>query len=348
MLVQAEDLRNTCIQLLGKAGVPAKHTQECTDVLVEADLEGTGSHGVMRLPIYLSAIERGQIDPAAQVRVEETGPGTATINGGNALGQVVGMTAMTTAIRKAREVGIASVTACHSNHFGAAAYYTHMAARASLVGICTTNSPPAIPAWGGREAYLGTNPLAIAFPTASGDPLSIDLSMSVVARGKIIQAVRSNQPIPLGWAIDKEGRETTDAKAALAGAMLPLGGAKGFALALAIEILSAVLSGSAFGPHVNSILEQDTNPANVGHWFVVIDISRFLPLATFLAQLDELLAGLRGTNLADGYITLRMPGERRAGLRRQQLVEGINLPAETIQALNFWANRLAVQPLAAR
>ncbi len=346
MLVQAEVLKDTCVQLLGKAGVLVSPAQQCANVLVEAELEGAGSHGVMRLPIYLAAIERGQIDPTGIAIVEETGPGTATVNGANCLGQVVGVAAMTTAIRLASLAGVAIVTARNSNHYGAAAYYTQMAARAGMIGISTTNSPPAIPAWGGREAYLGTNPLAIAFPTASDDPLSVDLSMSVVARGKIIQAAQSNRPIPLGWAIDSEGRETTDAKAALSGAMLPLGGAKGFALALAIEILSAVLSGAAFGPHVNSILEQDTNPANVGHWFMAIDIGRFLPLATFLSQLEVLLAELRDTNLAVGYTTIRLPGERRARLRRQHLAEGINLPEETIQALNFWANHLSVEPLA--
>jgi LDH2 family malate/lactate/ureidoglycolate dehydrogenase len=348
MLVQAATLENICVQLLLKAGVPPAAARQCADVLLEAELEGTGSHGVIRLPVYLSAIERGQIDPAGAVEIVDTGPGTATVNGGNTLGQVVSVAAMQTAIRKAAETGVASVTARNSNHYGAASYYTRMAARAGMIGISSTNSPKAIPAWGGREAFLGTNPLAIAFPTASDEPLSVDLAMSVVARGKIMQAARANRPIPPGWALDEAGRETTDAGAALAGAMLPLGGPKGFALALAIEILSGVLSGAAFGPHVASIMEQDTDPANVGHWFLALDISRFLPLPVFFSQLEELTAGLKATKLAEGHSLIRMPGERGAGLRRQHLLEGLNLPGETVQALNLWAAKFEVEPLNAR
>ena len=345
MVISAEELKNICCQLLVKAGVPAEAALQCSEVLVEADLEGTNSHGVMRLPIYLAAIERGQLDPGGSINIEQTAAATGIIDGGNTLGQVVSVAAMREAIRLAREAGVGSVTARNSNHYGAAAYYTHMAAREGMVGLSATNSPPALPAWGGREAYLGTNPLAIAFPTRSGEPLSIDLSLSVVARGKIIQAAKANKPIPVGWAVDKDGRETTNPTAALAGALLPLGGAKGFALALAVEIFSAILSGAAFGPHVNSILEQDTHPANVGHWFLAIDIKRFLPFDTFLDRLEILVAEMKASSLAEGFSQIRMPGERRAQLRRQQLAEGIKLPDETLQALNQWAAKLQVEPL---
>ena len=343
--VTAQDLKTTCTCLLTGAGVPDKAAAQCAEVLVEADLEGTNSHGVMRLPIYLAAIERGQLDPRGIVRFEQTAAGTGRGDGGNTLGQVVGVAAMRAAIELAKEAGVGSVTACNSNHYGAAAFYTHMAARAGMIGISATNSPPALPAWGGREAYLGTNPLALAFPTTSGQPLSIDLSLSVVARGKIIQAAKANRPIPSGWAVDKDGRETIDARAALAGALLPLGGAKGFALALAVEVLCGVLSGAAFGPHVNSILEQDTNPANVGHWFMAIDTKRFIPQDIFLAQLEGLMAELKATSLAEGFSQIRLPGERRAVTRTQQLASGIQLPEETISALNQWAVRLGVKPL---
>jgi LDH2 family malate/lactate/ureidoglycolate dehydrogenase len=345
MVISAEALKAKCCQLLVRAGMPEEAAGQCAEALVEADLEGTLSHGVMRLPIYLAAIERGQLDPAGAVRFEQTAAATGVVAGGNTLGQVVSVTAMRAAIELASKAGIGSVTARHSNHFGAASYYTNMAAKAGMVGVAATNSPPALPAWGGKEAYLGTNPLALAFPTRAGEPLSIDLSLSVVARGKIIQAAKAGQPIPAGWAVDKEGRATTDPKAALTGALLPLGGAKGFALALAIEILAGMLSGAAFGPHVNSILEQDTNPANVGHWFLAIDIKRFLPLDTFLDQLEIMVAELKASSLAEGYTEIRLPGERRAQLRQQQLAEGIHLPDETVKALNEWASKLQVEPL---
>ncbi len=339
--IAASTLETFSSELLVKIGVPRDGAEQCARVLVEADLEGTGTHGVSRLPIYLAAIQRGQIDPAGLVTVEQTGPATATVDGSNTLGPVVSIAAMQEAIRLAQQAGVGMVTARRSNHYGAAAYYVEMAAKEGLIGISTTNSHPAIPPWGGREAYLGTNPLAFAFPT-SGDPVIIDLSMSVVARGKVIQAARQNQPIPLGWAIDRDGNDTTDPKAALTGSMLPLGGAKGAALALAIEVLSGILSGAASGPHVTSILEEATTPANIGHWFVAIDVTRFLARDFYLSQIDQLLQELKANPLAQGVAQIRMPGERRAQLRRDQLANGIALAEDTIKALNEWAERVGM------
>lgn len=341
ILVQEKVLKTFAIDLLMAAGVPHEAAGQCAAGLVMADLEGLSSHGVSRLPLYLAAIERGQIDPAGAVQVEVSGPATAVVKGGNALGQVVAVAAMEEAIRLARLAGVGMVAARHSNHYGTAAYYVEMAAQAGFIGISTTNSPAAIPPAGGREAYLGTNPIAFGFPTAS-DPVIVDLSLSVVARGKVIQAARTGQPIPPGWSIDKEGRDTTDPKAALAGAMLPLGGPKGFALALAVEVLSGVLSGAAFGPHVTSILEQETSPANVGHWFVAIDIARFVTPAFFSSQLEILLQELKAAPRAEGVAAIRIPGEKRAALRRQLLADGLTLPDETVQALRQWADKLGV------
>lgn len=338
------DLETFSVELLVKAGVPQKAAEQCARVLVEADLEGVGTHGVSRLPIYIAAIQRGQLDPTGKVTIVQTGPATATVDGGNTLGPVVSNTAMVEAIELARDAGVGMVTARRSNHYGTAAYYVKMAARAGFIGISTTNSHPAIPPWGAREAYYGTNPIGFAFPT-SGDPVVVDLSLSVVARGKVIQAARDGKPIPLGWAIDRDGHDTTDAKAALAGAMLPLGGAKGAALALAIEIFSGILSGAGSGPGVTSILETATTPANVGHWFVAIDVTRFLPMPLYLSQIDRFLQELKALPLAQGVAEIRIPGERRAELRRDQLANGVSLSDETAKALNGLAEKLGAPSL---
>lgn len=332
MKITADELQKLAVKLLTKAGVPETAAEVCAANLVEAELEGLASHGIMRLPIYLAAIERGQIAPAAIPLVTRTGSATATVVGNNTLGQVVSVAAMNEAIALAKEAGVGMVTANQSNHNGAASYYVQMATAAGLIGLTATNSPPAIPPWGGREAYLGTNPLAFGFPTKN-QPVIIDLSLSVVARGKIIQAAKTSQPIPLGWAMDKTGQPTTDAQAALSGALLPLGGAKGFALALAVEMLAAVLSGAAFGPYVISILEQETAPANVGHWFAAIDPARFGLSEIFLANLETLLTELKNNPLAEGFGEIRIPGEQRHATRRRLLAEGIHLPDEIWQTL---------------
>ncbi len=340
----AEKLETFSVELLVKSGVGQAAAEQTAHVLVEADLDGTGTHGIMRLGTYLAAIERGQLNPSAQPTIEQTGAATAKVDGNNGLGTATAIAAMNEALRLAQEAGVGMVTANHSNHYGAAAYYVQMATNEGLIGISTTNSHPAIPPWGGRQAYLGTNPIAFGFPTA-GDPVLVDLSLSVVARGKVIQAARTGQPIPLGWAIDKDGHATTDPKAALAGAMLPLGGAKGAALALAIEILSGVMSGAGSGPYVTSILENATEPANIGHWFVAIDPTRFIARPFYLTQLTRLLEELKANPLAQDVAQIRIPGERRAQLRRENMAAGVALPDDTIKLLNEWAAKLACPTL---
>jgi LDH2 family malate/lactate/ureidoglycolate dehydrogenase len=332
MKLTTEELASLAIELLVKNNVPESAARTCAAVLVDAELEGLSSHGIMRLPIYLAAIKRGQLDPFGQVLITQTGAATAAADGGNTLGQVVSVAAMDAAIELARDAGIGMVTARNSNHNGAASYYVQMATEQGLIGISATNSPPGIAPWGGKEPYLGTNPIAFGFPT-KGDPVIIDLSLSVVARGKVIQAAKAGKPIPAGWALDKDGNPT-DAQAALGGAMLPLGGAKGFALALAVEILAAVVGGAAFGSHVVSILEENTEPANVGHWFMVIDPARFGVPEVFLDNLETLLSELKTIPLAQGHAEIRIPGAQRAATRRRLLSDGIQIPDELYNSLH--------------
>lgn len=332
MRITTEELTTLAIELLVKNSVPESAAQTCAAVLVDAELEGLSSHGIMRLPIYVAAIKRGQLDPAGQVLITETGPATAAADGGNTLGQVVSVAAMDAAIELAQNAGVGVVTARNSNHNGAGSYYVQMATEQGLIGICATNSPPGIAPWGGKEAYLGTNPIAFGFPTKS-NPVIIDLSLSVVARGKVIQAAKAGKPIPAGWALDSNGNPTTDPQAALAGAMLPLGGAKGFALALAVEILSAVLGGASFGSHVVSILEENSEPANVGHWFMALDPARFGIPELFLDNIETLLMELKDIPLAQGHAEIRIPGAQRAANRRRLLEEGIEISDDLYNSL---------------
>ncbi|MBX5489532.1 MAG: Ldh family oxidoreductase [Chloroflexi bacterium] len=339
--VSVDRMQGFAAALLAAAGVPGDAAVTCARVLVAADLDDNGSHGVLRLPTYLAAIAREQIDPRARPEIVPTGPATALVDGRQALGPVVALVAMEEAIRLACAAGAGVVAVRRSNHFGVAGYYAERAAAAGYVGVALTNTPPALAPPGGAAPYLGTNPMAFAFPT-DDEPLVIDLSLSVVARGKILQARQEGQAIPLGWALDRTGQPTTDPAAALAGALLPLGGPKGFALALAVEVLTGVLAGAAWGPHVTQILDDTDAPADVGHLFIAIDPDRFGERGVFRRRLEVLLAELRDVPPAEGSAAIRLPGARRAAARRRALAEGITLPAATVAALDTWAARLGL------
>ncbi len=295
------------------------------DSLVRANLEGTDSHGVSRLPVYVRRMGEGRISTRPNVKVEHHGS-VLRVDGDNALGQVASYKALKAAIPVARETGLAGAAVRHSNHFGTAAYYCQIACDEGLALIATTNSPPGIAPWGGRKAYLGTNPIAFGFPVENGPPVIVDMSSSVVARGRMINAARENVPIPEGWATDEEGLPTTDAAAALRGAGLPLGGAKGYALALAVEILSGVLTGASFGPHVNNLYGEGGPPSDVGHCFILMDVSRWLPEKDYDAAIEQLLREIKASPRARGVGEILYPGERRRRTYLERNEQGIALP----------------------
>jgi LDH2 family malate/lactate/ureidoglycolate dehydrogenase len=220
-----------------------------------------------------------------------------------------------------------------SNHFGTAAYYCQMACRAGMGLVAMTNSPPGIAPWGGRKAYFGTNPVAFGFPTRQESPVIVDMSASVVARGKIILAAKTGQPIPDGWAMDEHGLETNDAAEALKGAVLPLGGAKGYALAMAVEIMTGVMSQAAFGPHVNNLYKEGDPPADVGHSFILMDISKWLPMEEYYARMEQFLSEIKQVPLAEGSREILYPGERRYRTYLENQRQGVVLPLEVKQEL---------------
>ncbi len=334
-------LTGFCKGVLESLGLPPEDARVVADSLVRANLEGTDSHGVSRLPIYARRVREGRISARPEVRVERSGA-VLRVDGGNALGQVASYRALEAAIPVAWEAGIAAVAVRNSNHFGTAAYYCQMACREGMALIATTNSPPGIVPWGGRKAYFGTNPIAFGFPTRREPPVIVDMSSSVVARGKIILAAQQGLPIPPGWAVDGEGRETTDAAAALQGAVLPLGGPKGYALALAVEMLSGVLSGAAFGPHVNNIYEEGASPSGVGHSFILLDIARWMPLDEYYARVDQFIGEIKATPRAAGAEEVLYPGERRYRAFLEKTREGIALPETVVEELAELAGQYGV------
>jgi (2R)-3-sulfolactate dehydrogenase (NADP+) len=223
------------------------------------------------------------------------------------------------------------VAVTNSNHFGVAAHHLEPIAAARLVGLAFGNSPAAMPAWGGKRALFGTNPIAAVFPRRSAPALCIDLSLSAVARGKIMVAAREGRPIPEGWALDAAGEPTTDAKAALEGSMLPAGGVKGAMLALTVELLVCALSGAAFGFESDSFLSEEGRPTRIGQGFLAIDPGALAGNDVFLERVETLVAAMTED------AAVRLPGERRQRSRQRAAREGVRIPGELLERIRALA-----------
>lgn len=334
-----------CKELLQGAGVLDEDAAVAANVLVDASMEGIDTHGISRLPIYLRSMQNGRINPRPTIKVNRTAPSLANVDGDNGLGQLVAVQSMRIAIDLAGETGIGAVAAKHSNHYGASSYYCKMASASGKIGMAFTNTPSGIPPWGGKKAYFGTNPIAFAFP-GRDQPVVIDMSSSIVARGNIIMAAKEGKPIQEGWAIDSKGLPTTDAKAALDGAVLPMAGPKGYAMALAVEILAGILSGSAYGPRVGWIYDQSTRPVDIGHFFIAIDIGRMMNLSDFFSRLDHMVGEIKSSPKAAGVEAIYIPGERRTLIKGKRKTAGIPVSDQLLSELNGLARDLGVHPLA--
>ncbi|MCL6600152.1 MAG: Ldh family oxidoreductase [Alicyclobacillus macrosporangiidus] len=314
-----------------RAGVPAEDADWTAQALVQADLQGLSSHGVSRLAAYVNGIVRGKVKPVPAIRVTESGPAIAMVDGDDGLGPVVAKVAMEAAMDRAERIGVGVVTVRNGNHIGSLSIYTEMAMARHLIGVALCNGQSAIPPWGGRRPYFGTNPIALAAPHGDGEPVSIDMATSVVARGKIILAAKRGEPIPEGWALDEHGRPTTDPVSALRGAVLPMAGAKGYGLALAVEVLSGVLSGAQFGDRVGSVYDDSPGMPGTGMFFMALNPAFFIGQRVFADRMEALVRDIRAIPPADGFDRVYLPGERRRHTRRMREAEGIPVPPETMR-----------------
>jgi LDH2 family malate/lactate/ureidoglycolate dehydrogenase len=313
--------------------------------LVAADLEGVASHGVVRLPIYLERLRAGVINPRPNVHVAFETATTAVVDGDNGMGQWVGMRAMQTAIDKGLAAGCAFVSVRNSNHFGAAAYYSRMAVAHDMIGFSfTIGGINHMTPWGGVEAMLGNNPLSIALPAGKERPVVLDMACSVAARGKIIVAAKDGTPIPADWAVGPDGQPTTDPVEALKGFVLPVGGAKGYALTLMIGLLSTMLSGAAFGSEVTNMYDDMERPQNIGHLFGVLPVACFEPLATYRKRMDKAIREIRGVPRAPGVERIYLPGEREQILAEVHAKSGVPVKKSVWSELVQAGKSLGVSP----
>lgn len=337
-----EDLLAFSRLVLEQLDVPAEDARQTAECLLLAELRGVDSHGLVRLPVYAKRLQAKVVKARPDITVHSPYGAVALVDGDNGLGPVVGSRAMETAINLARSSGVGFVGVRHSNHFGAAAFYVEKAIRRGYIGCAVSNAPPNMAAFGGRERFLGTNPLAIGIPAGEERPLIFDASSSVVARGRIIVAAERNLPIPQGWAIDPQGLPTTDAGAALAGAVLPFGGAKGSAISFIIDILSGVLTGASFALHLNT-LENLNAVQNLGHTFIAARTDLFLPARQFAVRMDEILRMLKSSAPAAGVPRVLAPGELEFDTEARYRESGLPIADELVRQLVYLAAEVDVE-----
>lgn len=332
-IVQADQLRNYCIQLFQNLGVPADEAYTNADMVVEADLCGVESHGVTRMGIYLKRLKLGVTRPALEMKLITETPVIAVYDACNSMGAVVSKRAMEIAIAKAKKIGMSFISVHNSNHNGMAAYWTKMALAHDMIGYSSTNSASRVAAWGSREPLLGTNPISYAFPAGKQLPIIPDQASCVVARGKVQLALAKKQPIPPGWAMDIDGAETTDPQAALSGTIFPFGGYKGSGVAVTVEILTGILGGGTFSTGVKDMYGHFTGPTTISHYFGAIDIAAFGSVQEFKDHVDELIISIKNSPKAKDVEEIFLPGEIELRRKAQRLSDGIPLSLVTLEDL---------------
>ena len=317
---------------LEKAGAGPAMAHATARALVAAEAQGLASHGLSRVPQYCSHLKLGRADGSAIAKVVQSRGGAVLVDAADGLAFPACELAILEAIVRAKENGVAFAGVTNSHHFGVAAWHLGPVAAAGLVGFAFGNSPSAMPMTGGKRALFGTNPIAAVFPRRDASPVTIDLSLSEVARGKIMVAAQKGEAIPAGWALDKNGQPTTDAKAALEGMMLPMGGTKGAMLALMVELMVVALTGAHFGFEADSFFVAAGNRPKIGQAFVVVDPGALAGSEVYFERVDTLVAAM----LADEGV--RIPGARRDALADKAAERGVDIPDALVAQLRALAS----------
>lgn len=317
MLFSTEVLKGEIQRLCGAYGISLQDSEVLADVLLEAELEGLSGHGLSRLPIYLGQIAAGGLKAKPQMKLRRLSPCVLLLNADLSIGPVAGNRAVMELLQVSRESGIGAIAVRNAGHVGALSYYVKQLATRNHVAVAMANTPSAMAAWGGKRPLLGTNPIAFAVP-ASPEPVVVDLALSVASRGSILTAARQNTDIPGNWAVDARGMPTTDPHEALRGALLPAGAAKGYALAVMVEILAGVLAGDILSSELPFPWDEPHRPSVPGLFIFALDGDLF-PNAP--ARLEELVRQIERNGG-------RVPGSRRRLLREERKTRGIPLSEE--------------------
>ncbi|HEY2172923.1 MAG TPA: Ldh family oxidoreductase [Mycobacteriales bacterium] len=343
--IPLDTLRRFCATLLQAAGLDPATADLVADSLSDAEARGIGSHGVQRTRIYVQRLRAGLLDATAVPRIVKETPSSVLLDARNAIGHVGARAGIDLAIARAETGAVCAVGVRNSNHCGTLAFYLRRATERSLVALAMSNAPPTMAYHGGRTRAVGTNPLAIGIPSDGGPPLILDMATSATARGKIILADQLAQPIPPGWAVDVEGRPTTDTQAALRGAVLPFAGPKGSGLAMMIELLCGGLMAGVTGALVGDMYDDWSRPQQVSHLFIAIDPDSFLGRTKFLAHVKLFTEQVHGLPAAEGFTRVSVPGEIEDAARSVSEQEGVMISETVIQDLQALAGELGVAGL---
>ena len=326
-IISVSELESLAARALATHGASSESSESTARALVNADVLGLSSHGVSRIPQYISHLRYGRVDGRARPEIVHSRGAAFLIDAHDGFAYPALALAGEEAIRRVGEQGIVLAGVRNSHHFGAAAYHLERVGKAGLVGFLFGNSPAAIPAWGGKRALFGTNPVAAIFPRQTSAPLVIDLSLSEVARGKLMVAAREGKSIPIGWALDKHGHPTTDPQEGLQGMMCAAGGLKGTMLAMMIELLCCALTGAAFGFEADSFFVEAGNRPRLGQALIVIDPEALSGRATYYSRMDVLIESM----LQDDEV--RLPGQNRDFLRDRAARDGVDISDKLLAEL---------------
>lgn len=322
-------------------GMSAADARLLADLLAQADSRGIHSHGVMRVPDYVDKLTVGGVDPRGRPSVVRERVGAVVVDAGNAMGQIAAAFAMGLAIERARATGIAMVAVGGSNHCGAMDYWVRMAVQAGMIGIAATNALPTMAPWGGTSKIVGLNPIGIGIPAGDQPPFVLDVALGATAHGKMRIYKQKGQPIPEGWAFDGEGGPTTDVDAALAGLIQPIGQHKGIGLAMAMGILSTLLSGAGYGTESGNMVDG-AKPGADGQFYIAIDVAAFEEPSRFAERMQRVMAQYHASPPAPGFARTWVPGHLEADIEARYRRDGIPLNAETLAGIAAAAGRLGV------
>ena len=340
-LIPAEKLRTFGEEVFQKAGVPKEDAKTVAEILVEANLRGVDTHGIYLANVYVRRLQKGLINATPRFRFKQKRAGVGTLDADFSLGQLSTLEAARKAVEMAQDAGIGIVAVKNSNHFGAAAYYAEYCARRDCMGLVMSDGECDVIPFGGREKFLGTNPLCCCIPAGTYPWFCMDMATSEVAFGKIRAAAEAGKTIPPNWAVDRNGKPVTDPTQAYAA--VPMSGVKGYAVSLMIEILSSRLTGMPYGAHIVRKFDDWENRAFMGHYVQAIDIAAFCPVEEFKKRMDELFADLKSQPRAPGVEEILIPGEPEWRIKSRREKEGCPMRKEDVHLFRQLGQELGVQ-----
>lgn len=321
--IAQDTLKELVVKKLTDASLVKEHAEVVADVLVHADMRGVSSHGVLRTEHYVKRLNEGGLNPNPEFKIKETGPCSAVFDGDDGMGHVVTKEAMDRAIEMAKKNGIGMIGIVNSSHCGALSYFVQQAAEQNLVGMALTHTDNIVVPFGGAKPYFGTNPIAYGFPARKNKPVILDMATSNVAFGKVLHAREAGKEIPGDWGVDASGQPTTNPNDV--SYLLPFAGPKGYGLGMVVDIMSGILTGSAFGPNIAKMYGDYDKKRKLGHFIFTINPSMFTNIDDFLDSMDQMIDEIHGVEPAEGFNKVLVPGEPEQLKEEQALKEGVTV-----------------------